>query len=45
MRTNLKKLRKQLRYSEGFKKELVFLFEKGTYRTHLNFLNEFFTLV
>ena len=31
MRTNLKKLRKQLRYSEDFKKELVSLFEKGTY--------------
>ncbi len=31
MRTNLKKLRKKLRYSEDFKKELVSLFEKGTY--------------
>ena len=31
MRTNLKKLRKQLHYTEGFKKELVSLFEKGTY--------------
>ncbi len=31
MRTNLKKLRKQLRYSEDLKKEIVSLFEKGTY--------------
>ena len=31
MRTNLKKIRKHLRYSEDFKKELVSLFEKGTY--------------
>ena len=31
MRTNLKKLCKQLRYSEDFKKEIVSLFEKGTY--------------
>jgi transposase-like protein len=31
MRTNLKKLRKQLHYSEEFKKEIVSLFEKGTF--------------
>lgn len=31
MRTNLKKLRKQLHYSEDFKKEIVSLFEKGIY--------------
>jgi transposase len=31
MRTNLKKLRKQLHYSEGFKKEIVSIFEKGTF--------------
>ncbi|PCI06731.1 MAG: transposase [Flavobacteriaceae bacterium] len=31
MRTNLKKLRKTRHYTEGFKKEIVSLFEKGTY--------------
>ncbi len=31
MRTNLKQLRKTRRYSEEFKKEIVALFEKGSY--------------
>ncbi len=31
MRTNLKQLRKTRRYSEEFKKEIVSLFEKGSY--------------
>ncbi len=31
MRANLKKIRKQLRYSDDFKKEIVSLFEKGTF--------------
>ena len=34
MKSNLRQLRKSRRYSEEFKKELVSLFEKGTYSVY-----------